>query len=310
MQIDQNSFYGGPQAGTNKIPLSSHNSFIFHDPSPIIFYARGPISDLLLSLDLAEYIEFTAIDEQFIWPSERMLIPLPLSKEQVMLEPSLTLLEKRKLSKLLGFAALLAAASTSSVVNQENRVIVTLGDLLRKEGVNPESRVFQLIAYGACRCSSPEEVDTLSIQSTVSILESLRESINHLSGRGSPFVLPLWGSSELSQAACRKAAVFGCTQILGTFLHEIQTANIQFKSSVQITETRLRSVFRAAWLLDQSVLGLSGNVLITIPPSSDLIPDAVASAISVLQLSSDSKCCPPGTCNNSIVHCNPYLMLF
>lgn len=215
-----------------------------------------------------------------------------------MLEGALTLLEKRKLSKLLGFAAILAASSSLNQSQSiENRVILTLGDLLRKEGVDPGSRVFQLIAYGACRCSSQEEVDSLSIQMTVAVLESLRESINHLSGRGSPFVLPLWGSSELSQAACRKAAVFGCTQILGKSLQDIQDAQIQFKNSALLTtETQRNSIYRAAWLLDRPILGLSGNVLITIPPSSDLIPDPSASSANFLQLTSGSKCCPTNTC--------------
>lgn len=211
-----------------------------------------------------------------------------------MLESALTLLEKRRLSKLLGFAAILAAS--------EARVISTLGDLLKREGVDPGSRVFQLIAYGACRCSSQEEVDSLSIQAAVAILESLRASVNHLSGRGSPFVLPLWGSSELSQAACRKAAVFGCTQILEKSLQDIQAAQIPFSSSVQAqaaTEPRQKSICRAAWLLDRPVLGLSGNALITIPPSSDLIPESSDCSVNLVQLTSDSKCCPSGTCTHT-----------
>lgn len=297
LQIDQNSFYGGPQGGTHKIALNSlpQNSFLLYDPSPIIFYARGPLSNLLLSLQLTEYLEFTAIDHQFIWPSERVFIPLPLNKEQVMLETALTLLEKRKLSKLLAFASILAT-SYDNLNNANQAAISTLGGLLRKEGVDPGSRVYQLIAYGACRCSSQQEVDSLSLQTTVAALEALRGSINHLAGRGSPFVLPLWGSSELSQAACRKAAVFGCTQILQKSLSDIQSAQIQYSRTITFSETQHKSIWKAAWLLDRPVLGLSGNVLITIPPSSDLIPDPSASSINLVQLTSDSKCCPSGTC--------------
>ena len=314
LQIDPNSFYGGPQAGTHKVALSPHDplnphpsrSFILHDPSPIIFYARGPLSELLLSLELTEYLEFMAIDQQYIWPSERVLIPLPLSKEQIMLEGSLTLLEKRKFTKLLGFAATLLASSSANAT-------ATLGELFRREGVDPESRVFQLIAYGACRCSSLQEVESLSLNSTMNILESLRESINHLNGRGSPFVLPLWGSSELSQAACRKAAVFGCTQILEKSITDIQAANINFNNSIVQSHTDNNynySIFRATWVLNGPVLGLSGNVLITVPPSSDLIPNPSASSINILQLTSDSHCCPPGTCKSSSVEMHTFLILF
>ena len=213
-----------------------------------------------------------------------------------MLESSLTLLEKRKLAKLLGFAAVLATSMNSELNTSESAAIKTLGDLLRKEGVTPESRVFQLISYAACRCSSLREVDALPIQSALKILESLRESINHLNGRKCPFVLPLWGSSELSQAACRKAAVFNCTQIFETTKEIVQSFNIQFTGFVELSPDHKCSVFKCTWLLDRPVLGLSGNVLITIPPSSDLIPDASASSVNILQLTSDTNCCPTRTC--------------
>lgn len=238
------------------------------------------------------------IDQQYIWPSERVFIPLPLRKEQVMLEQSLTLLEKRKLSKLLGFATILAASTTLHNNSNNNSVVYTLGDLLKREGVNPESRVFQLIAYGVFRCSSLEEVQTLSIQQTFSILNSFKESIRHLNELGSPFVLPLWGSSELSQAACRKSAVFGCVQVFEKCLNDVELANIKFKKLIRSIESskNSKSIFRSSFVLNRSVLGLSGNVLITIPPLSDLIPEKSASCINILQLSSDSKCCPNGTC--------------
>lgn len=206
-----------------------------------------------------------------------------------MLEPALTLLEKRKLSKLFSLAA-------TMTFNPENENQGTLADLLAKEQIPPESRVFQLIAYGACRCSSLEEVSQLSLKLAVKALESLRASIHHLNAQ-SPFVLPLWGSSELSQAACRKAAVSGCIQILGKPFSEVQEAQIEFKNQIENQNFVSCSQKRKTFLLDRAVLGINGTALITIPPSSDLNPQPDSPAINILQLSSDSNCCPSGTCN-------------
>ena len=269
-------------------------NYLIYDPSPIVFYARGPLADLILDLDLTEYTDFMAIEHQFIWPSQQVLIALPFSKEQVMLESALTLLEKRKLSKLLGLAAVLAS-------NPENENPDTLADLLAREQVPPESRVFQLIAYGACRCSSLREVNQLSIKSAVKVLESLRTSIHHLNGQ-CPFVFPLWGSSELSQAACRKAAVSGCIQILGKSFKDVQEAQITFINKLEKHNLVPCAQKRKTFLLDRPILGINGTApaLITIPPSSDLNPRSDAPAINILQITSDSNCCPPGTCKTAI----------
>ena len=228
-----------------------------------------------------------AIEHQYIWPSQQVLIALPFSKEQVMLEPALTLLEKRKLSKLLGLAAALA-------LNPENENSVTLADLLTREQVPPESRVFQLIAYGACRCSSLQEINQISLKSAVKVLESLRASINHLNV-SSPFVIPLWGSSELSQAACRKAAVSGCIQILGKSFKDVQDAQINFKNKIEQQNLVPCDQIRKTFLLNRPILGINGTALITVPPSSDLNPQTDSSAVNILQLTSDSNCCPSGT---------------
>ena len=254
---------------------------------PIVFYARGPLSSLLLSLELTEYCEFIAIENQYIWSSPQVLIPLPLSKEQVMLEPSLTLLEKRKLGKLLGlFVAAVIAASPENVN-------ISLGTLLIRENLPPESRVFQLIAYGACRCASLEEVNSLPIKSAVKILESLRQSTNYLDKKAqSPFVIPIWGSSELSQAACRKAAVFGCTQILGKSIKDVHECGIKYGRAQENTPNSTE-VVRKTFLLNRPILGINGSALITIPPQCDLLKST--SPLSILQLTSDSKCCPSGT---------------
>jgi RAB protein geranylgeranyltransferase component A len=261
---------------------------LIFDPSPIVFYARGPLADLILELELTEYTDFMAVEHQFIWPSRQVLIALPFSKEQVMLEPALTLLEKRKLTKLLGLAA--ASALDPKNENQE-----TLADLLSREQVPFESRVFQLIAYGACRCSSLQEVTQLSLKSAVKVLESLRASIHHLGGQ-CPFILPLWGSSELSQAACRKAAVSSCIQILGKSFEDVQEAQIAFTNKLEKQNLVPCSQKRKAFLLDRPILGINGTALITIPPSSDLNPRPDAPAINILQSTSASNCCPSGTC--------------
>lgn len=205
-----------------------------------------------------------------------------------MLEPALTLLEKRKFMKLLKLAADL------SLLAKGEQVPESLADLFIREQVAPESRVFQLIVYGACRCSSLPETELISLETAMKILESLRASLNHLNRTKSPFVLPFWGSSEIVQAACRKAAVFGCIQILGKTSTEIDSFGIKYKEKDPFVAHKLKQVTRKTFLLNRPFLGINGTALITIPPLCDLNPSS-SCTIDVLQLSSDTKYCPIDT---------------
>lgn len=227
-----------------------------------------------------------AVDAQYLWPSSQVLIPLPLSKEQVMLEPSLTLMEKRKLAKMLNLAVSL---------DDFNR-LMSLEEFLTRENCFPESRVFQLIVYAACRCSSYSDFKKLTLENAAKVIESLRASVNHLEGRQSPFVLPIYGSSELSQAACRKAAVSGCIQVFNTALNQINDAGIKYSSSITSIYKDESPQWRKVLLVSKPILGINRIVLITIPPACDLNPNPEAPAINIIQLTSESKCCPSETC--------------
>ena len=209
-----------------------------------------------------------------------------------MLEPALTLSEKRKFSKLLSLG--LKSLSPGSKLNPDS----SLADLFRSEQIQPESRVFQLIAYSACRCSSLQEVSTLSLKSAKTILETLQSSIAHLNLQ-SPFGVPLWGSSEISQGASRKSALQGCIQMFGkSFSRDILGTSLESTKSILLSCTPPVPVklFRATVLLDMPVLKINNTVILTIPPRCDLNFHGDA-AINILQLTSDSKCCPIGTCN-------------
>lgn len=289
-----------------------------YDPSPIIFYARGPLSETLLSLDLTEYIDFVAIDRTLLWPTPSTLIQIPLSKEGVMLESSLSLLDKRKLMKLL---TLILSYS------EQTSTAMCLGAFLRSEQVDPESRVFQLIAFSACRCSSLASVDRMPLSLAIKAIFAMKESISHLN-RASPFVLPVWGSSELTQAACRKAAVNGCIQIIGKreqsedqdsvsvstdsdvneIIVSLSNSETRIKSDKMIKRTECSSsdmvIYKESFLLESPVFNESSCLLITIPPKCELNP--TESAFNILQLTSDSKCCPSGTCNHKIVLLYPF----
>jgi RAB protein geranylgeranyltransferase component A len=238
-----------------------------------------------LSLGLTDYTEFTAVESQFIWTMPRKLISIPLSKEQVMLEASLSLLEKRKLSKLL-----------NSLSSTEGPQSTTLFDFLASEDIHSESLVFQLIAFGVCRCNSLHEVRKLSISRTIEILQAFKASVMHLDGRAGPFVVPCWGSSELAQAACRRAAVNGSIQMFNKSLSVLQgeEEEIEFKSVFKQQSATAPQTFRSCLLLNSPILGIGATAIVTIPPNC--IDIRCEKVINILQLTSDSKCCPKGTC--------------
>lgn len=341
VQVDPEAYYGGPEGGSHCITVelnqtrdqslnsdtSTRNvdktpscalSFTF-DPSPVVFYARGPLADALLQLELTEYLEFVAVERVVLWPSRQQVMQLPLSKEHVMLEPGLTLLEKRQLARLL----------TAILALSPDTVSLPLHDLLTRQMIDSASRVFWLVAYGICRCASLAAVRTLRVCDAMQAVSTLRLSTDHLS-RPSPFVVPVWGASELAQAACRKAAVQGCVHLLRPETdmgperltidpelcrvrvgEEVKLIGKQMlvretaegASHVPEREPRIdspadipRMLHRQTLLLDRPILGDPTNCLFTIPPGSDLNPSLDSPVINLLQLNADTKCVPAGKC--------------
>lgn len=310
LHVDERKFYGGPEAGSHHIYLkdvvtrdagleaiNSSLSFVF-DPSPLVLMARGPVVEALLDLELADYLEFVAIGRMFLlrWTGEDRfeLLALPVSKEEIMLSSQLDLKSKRQLTRFLT-----KPPSTDSQL--------PLAAFLQSEGLARDTPLWDLIAYAAVRCGSQEETEGMPMSRALEAISALKASILHLAGApcmaASPFILPRWGSSELAQAACRRAAVSGAstTQIMNVSVQTDPQDGVIYLGSNPIKAhcsliardpaLQQQTILHRACVLWEgpSVLSETGNVLITIPPR-----EAITATASLLQLNADTRCVPEG----------------
>lgn len=273
LQVDASGKYGSEEGHC----LAQSGTII--DKWPVVFYARGPMAQLLLDLSLTDYLEFGALARISLWPSKLSLLPVPVSKEQVMLEPLLTLPEKRRL-----FSVMKALTQDPELGDG------LLGEWLQQKGIYDNDRLFQLLLYAALQCPDIRSAHKMTISLARETLKCHRQSVEHLS-TGSPFVFALWGmGSELAQAACRRAALNGVIQMMDRDLIEAAMRG-NVKRVLGKNETG-RLVNRWTFLSNEPLIPGSDTELFCIPPQCELNPSE--SSINILQLASSTRYCPPG----------------
>lgn len=230
------------------------------------------------------------------------VIPLPLSKEAVMLEASLTLSEKRRL-----FRALKALASLPTPDSPAS--VPAAAWLQGQHEISPDSRLGQLILYGACRCASALEATTqLSLSAAIDALRSLEAGLRSV---GTGLVLCQWGSSELSQAACRRSALHGAIQIMNPGDCARARQELPRAREVFRRPGSGRTLHRWAFLVRRwaesaqwwsSSSSSSGSAaLFTVPPNSDVNPTQWT--LNILQLSSSNGYCSSPSGKSCSVSC-------
>ncbi|BGP21905.1 hypothetical protein JCM10295v2_000782 [Rhodotorula toruloides] len=175
---------------------------------PVLLRAKGPGLDLLVRSKVASYLQFGLLGGVGLWQDgERGVARVPASKADVFNDATLSLVEKRRLTKLLLFAA------GEEPFEEDKEFVdnpdISFLDYLRKAysltGVAASS-----LAYALALCSSHSD-------RALPALRRIR-SIIHAVGRygPSPFLVGHYGGAgDLVGGFSRICAVWGGGQILG-----------------------------------------------------------------------------------------------
>ncbi|XP_067948615.1 rab proteins geranylgeranyltransferase component A 2-like [Watersipora subatra] len=181
-----------------RILKKKSNRFIL-DLSPKLLFARGEMIDLLITSDVARYLEFRSITQILTINDDEFLQVVPCSRADIFSSKTLSMVEKRILMKLLTMCTRYKTCQEYQDFSERPFVeflkTLKLTNNLIKYVVNAIAMV-------------PRNVPT-SVG-----MERTRLFINSLGRYGpTPFLWPLYGG-EINQAFCRMSAVFGGVYIL------------------------------------------------------------------------------------------------
>ncbi|PJF18458.1 hypothetical protein PSACC_01726 [Paramicrosporidium saccamoebae] len=235
------------------------------DMHPVVVGADSIVANTLLERKLSGYVEFRPVDSHGIISNSLPRI-LPRSKEEVMLDPQFSLLEKRQIMKAISNGGSLEGVST---------------------------QVANLIRYGVCGLEGIHDVGNVK--------DSVQRYSNGLQRFGGKTALlyPYGGSSSLVQAICRASALKGAVQMLNQC--DLVLGGDSVKGSFDgvawsVPVTRIiesppvtPKYTRATLILSDGGLFGDNGCNFWIDPPSDTKP-----TLFLLQVDAASGCCPPG----------------
>ena len=254
------------------------------DIVPRIFFASGPMIQLLIESNLSRYLEFKAVQGTFMASSassggggggggssssssssSSAFRSLPVSKEALMTDKAIGLLDKRRLVKFLQHCGTASTATNSSINNdggaaeakddarigssdsvrataataataddaeKEGGDALTFGELLEKRfRLGPDLRTFIQSGMTGLPANAPASA---GIAMTKRFLASV--------GRygPSPYLVSMYGGAEVAQACCRLASVYGAVYVLRRPVTNF-LLTLEQKSTVEAQDTHASS---------------------------------------------------------------------
>ncbi|KAI9501152.1 GDP dissociation inhibitor, partial [Coemansia spiralis] len=223
LHIDRNSYYGGPNAcfslsGTAQETLDgllANDRAYMVEPVPKLVLCRGNMIDLLVDQGVGDFMRFRGVDHNYL-VTRQGLERVPESKEDIFASTSLTLVEKRKLMRLmttLGANLEKPEGSFSQLLAQQFKLTGKLHDT---------------VLYAIARQTGYE----LSAQEGCDRVYKYVNSIGRY-GRMAYLCAQYGGGSEIAQSFCRLCAVTGGTYILDEKLECIEPNEDGFKVSLR-----------------------------------------------------------------------------
>lgn len=286
--VDESGRYGGELDGSLDL-MAFHSKYpdadISHeitdkdrkgfliDTRPRLLAGGGSMCKRLVAEGVAKYLEFRPIASCGLITADGTTM-VPMTKEDIFADTSLSLIEKRQLSKLVNLQK-----GSGPFMDQLRGLPTKLTDL---------------ILYSVLLCNSRDEATMLSFDDALERVQRFRESLRQY---GAPFLYPAYGSSELAQAYCRKAAVDGGVFVMGqnpTIKDEADTHSISGTyddrtwratfSEMHSSNEEQTEIQRAVIILDSPFIGERSSSMWTII-DGDVI-------VRLLCLASDSSCAP------------------
>ncbi|CCG83430.1 Uncharacterized Rab geranylgeranyltransferase C15C4.03 [Taphrina deformans PYCC 5710] len=185
---------------------------------PRLLYTSSPMIKILQNLGIGEYVQFKSLNSFYLY-KDGELERAPSSKEDIFTSTTMPLIVKRRLMKFIKFCA---ETSPDQLEYDKKESLVKI----MKEQFRLESDMIEAVSFALAGASNAQ----------ASLGDTLPNIQAHLKSLGLfgpfPVVIPMYGSgSELTQAFCRKAAVKGCTYILGQKMDSPTTPDNIFRLS-------------------------------------------------------------------------------
>ena len=305
IHIDQNDFYGaGDSSMAPPFDFNGLDSVVSHtsvteggsisklgksrdyniELTPRVLFASSSIISSLRDLSISDYMDFKALRLFYIYQDGK-LVKAPSSKEDIFTDAAMPLMTKRRLMKFLK-----AATSGDDALSAYNQ------DSLQKtlsSAYKLEDHLVNAICYSLA----------LSLDPNTTVQDSLKPINAHLKSIGLfgnfPAVVTMYGAgSELSQAYCRKAAVHGCTYILGQKIIKQHENSVELESGLRLnykhvvsTEQASATTWRKFVIVDDelpALLGAEDAACVAFPPKDNSPP------VQCQIHGSGTGACPPG----------------
>ncbi|CAO3648465.1 unnamed protein product [Cunninghamella echinulata] len=283
------------------------------DTTPKILPSRGDLVEILIKSGVGRYMEFKSVDDMFIFNVDtQKLEKVPGSKEDIFVNKSISLIDKRKLMKFLTFT--MNEEKDADIISEYETIHFSqfLEEKFKITG-KLQNAVIHALALSRSDVTAKE-----GLEQTQSFMKSIGRF-----GKGAYLCTLYGGGSEISQAFCRICAVYGGVYILGQSLEKyiineesglctgvMTSDNQEFTASHIITgldyispswmtdsiENSSIWVSRAAIVTDQPLSGLSQeeqnqSLGISVIPPNNTIGNKNES-IYILNQNSETMACP------------------
>lgn len=270
------------------------------DLQPRLQYSAGTSVEVMVQGGVSQYLEFKPVTTGVMWLGERFQ-QLPNEQRDVMMDERLTAAEKTALVLLV------------EKVGRMTEYQGSFAALMQESGLTPFLQ--SVLLYAILLESEPAEsltvaqaADRIKVPFTQKHVASLG-----LYRKDSPLLYPLFGSSDIAQAFCRLAAVFGATYVVtpSVTLGQVTTlptgettietsigllecdrliASSRFQHLNPTASTTIHCQYlRSVTITTQPVYPSEVPVLLSIPPSTlTQVP------VFVLQVTNATSCVPEG----------------
>jgi len=257
----------------------------------------------LVSSGLTRYLEFKVVENTYLFlENEPRLVPC--SKSDLFKSKFISLVEKRILSKFLAFVKDYFEKETKEEIEG------TFLDLLNSHNLTPNLQAFVLYAIAFVDSNQQQDVNKISKTEGLQYLQKYMASLGRYGN--TPFIVSLYGISELPQAFCRLCAVYG-----GLYMLRVHPAHFAIENGVYkgITATQGQpftskhlvanveympayldiskqcTISRCVCITNASLREGENQIIAVIPPG--VVGNQYA--IRVLQFSWEMFVCPQGT---------------
>ncbi|KAJ2766525.1 hypothetical protein IWQ57_004324 [Coemansia nantahalensis] len=181
--------------------------------APKAVLCRGDMIELLIDTGVSEHVQFMGIEETYLVRAGHAAEKIPSSKEDVFASTTLSLIEKRKLMKLL-----VALGGDSEGERAGSHNDVEFSQFLREQ-FKLDGMLLDAVRYAVARVPYGAQVGARDG------CERVRRHVRSLGRYGRmAHLCALYGGSEIAQSFCRACAVAGGTYVLGEETGAIEAA--------------------------------------------------------------------------------------